>query len=232
MEEKKSNNKKIIVIVVVILALALIGGVAWNFVNDYTQRVIIGQEIDKINKSGSVDKEIKSNGKYADVEKTLKDYILEYQGVAEEAVKEYKNEKFTTILSADNYKKDGPEFKESKKLISDVKAKGEETKTKLAEMVSTEYKEKKATDSGLTGKYKDLFIESIKLEEELTTVNKTIDNVNNYLEKVDDVFDFLKQNKGKWSVKGNKVEFYQMTLLTKYNSLVTSVNIAANKLKI
>lgn len=230
MEEKKSNKKKITTIISVIAAIIVIVlGVL--SANEYKQKEIIGKEMESINQSGEVNQEIKSKGKYAEVEKALKDYVTEYQGIAKDMVNEYQNEKFTTILSADNYKNDGPNFEESKKLVSDVKAKGEETKTKLGEMVTDEYKEKRATDCNLSGKYKDLFKDSIKLESELKDVNSTIDNVNNYLDKIDEIFDFLKENQGKWQIRNDKVEFSDMSQLTKYNSLIISVNTAASKLK-
>jgi len=232
MEEKKSSTKKVVAIVVVIIiaVLAVLGTVGFMFVNDIAQRALIGSEMEAINTSGKVDTEIKSTGKYADVEKALKDYVVEYQGVALDMAKEYQNEKFTQILSADNYKNDGPEFKESKELIKNLKAKGDTAKNKLTEMVSNEYKEKRATDSGLSGKYKDLFMDSIQLGDELKEIESTVANVNNYLDKVNDIFDFLSQNKGKWEVKNNQVQFKEMSLLTKYNSLVSLVNIAAKKL--
>lgn len=232
MEEKNSKSKKIIAIiaiVVVVILIAIVG--VGSFVNENVQKQIISKEIDKINNTSEVDKEIKSKGKYADVEKVLKDYVLEYQSVANEIKDQYQNEKFTSILSADNYKNDGPEFTESRKLISDAKAKGEEVKTKLNEMVTDEYKEKRATDNGLSGKYKDLFVDSIQFEKELEEVNSTIDNVNNYLAKIEDVFNFLNENKDKWEVKNTRVEFNQISLVTKYNSLITSVNIAAQKMR-
>lgn len=232
MEEKKSKNKIVIIVVaVVVLVLLVIFGVVGMFVNDYMQKVVISSELEKINQTKQVDQEIKAKGKYADVEKAIKDYVIEYQEVGKEIQNEYQNEKFTTILSANNLQNDGPEFTETRKLISDVKAKGEETKTKLAEMVSEEYKEKRATESGLTGKYKDLFKQDIQLEGELETVNTTIDNVNNYLSKIEDIFNFLTENKGNWEVKNNQVQFTQMTLVTKYNSLLSLANIAAQKIK-
>lgn len=233
MEEKKSKNKKIIFIVVAVVVVVFLAivAVAAMFVNDVAQQTIISKEIEKINTTGTVDEEIKSTGKYAELEKTIKDYVLEYQGTAKEIQEQYKNEKFTNILSANNLQSDGPEFVESKKLIADVTAKGEEVKTKLAEMVSEEYKVKLAEEKGLTGKYKDLLIQNLQLEQELKTVNTTIDNVNNYLAKIDDVFNYLKENKDNWKVNNNKVEFTQMSMATKYNSLLTLVNIAAQKIK-
>lgn len=232
MEEKKSKNKKVIVIVAIVIAvIAVIAVVAGIFINDFAQRAIIGTEMEKINTSGEIDKEIKSSGKYADVEKALKDYVVEYQGVASSIANQYQNEKLINILSVDNYKNDGPEFKESKKLIEDVKKQGEESKAKLAEMVTDEFKDKKADEAGLTGKYKELFKTSIQLEGELDDVNSTIDSVNNYLSKIDDVFNFLQENKSNWEIKNNRVEFKSMSQVTKYNSLVTMVNTAAAKLQ-
>ncbi len=232
-ENKKTKNKKLLIILAIIILIGIIGIICFisSFVNEYSQRIVLGNEIENINKTGNVDTEIKSKGKYADVEKALKDYITEYQTIATELENQYENDKFSTLLSADNYASDGPEFAESKKLVSDIKGKGEEVKTKLSEMVTNEYKEKRASDMNLTGKYKDLFIESIQIENELEKVNKTIDNINNYLEKVENIFDFLNENNGKWEVKDNTVQFYDATLLTKYNSLVSSVNIIANTLR-
>lgn len=232
MEEKNSKSKKsIIIIAIAVVIIIAVVAVVGSFVNENVQKQLISKEIDKINNTSEVDKEIKSKGKYADVEKVLKDYVLEYQSVANEIKDQYQNEKFTSILSADNYKNDGPEFTESRKLISDAKAKGEEVKTKLNEMITDEYKEKRATENGLSGKYKDLFVDSIQFEKELEEVNSTIDNVNNYLAKIEDVFNFLNENKDKWEVKNTRVEFNQISLVTKYNSLITSVNIAAQKMR-
>lgn len=233
MEEKQSKNKTVVIVVVaivVVLAIAILVGIG-AVINDVAQKQILSEEIEKINQTSKVDTEIKTSGKYAEVEKVLKDYVLEYQSVAEEMKAQYQNEKFTTILSADNYKNDGPDFVESKKLIADTKAKGEEVKNKLTEMGSTEYKQKRADDNGLTGKYKDLFVDSIQFEQEIKEVNSTIDSVDNYLSKIEDVFNYLTENKDSWKVNGGKVEFNQMSQVTKYNSLLTLVNIASQKLK-
>ena len=233
MEEKQTKNKKVVIIIVaivVVLAVAILVGIG-AVISDVAQKQILSEEIEKINQTSKVDTEIKTSGKYAEVEKVLKDYVIEYQSIAKEMQNQYQNEKFTTILSADNYKNDGPDFVESKKLITDTRAKGEEVKTRLAEMASNEYKQKRADDNGLTGKYKDLFVDSIQFEQEIKQVDSTIDSVNNYLSKIEDVFNYLTENKNSWKVNGGKVEFNEMSQVTKYNSLLNLVNIASQKLK-
>lgn len=219
MEEKQTKNKKVVIIIVaivVVLAVAILVGIG-AVISDVAQKQILSEEIEKINQTSQVDTEIKTSGKYAEVEKVLKDYVIEYQSIAKEMQAQYQNEKFTTILSADNYKNDGPDFVESKKLITDTRAKGEEVKTRLAEMASNEYKQKRADDNGLTGKYKDLFVDSIQFEQEIKQVDSTIDSVNNYLSKIEDVFNYLTENKNSWKVNGGKVEFNEMSQVTKYN---------------
>lgn len=92
----------IIVAIILVLLVAIIA-VVGMFVNEFAQKQIINEEIETINKSGEVNTEIKAKGKYADVEKALKDYIVEYQNVAKQVSEKYEDQKFTTILSADNF---------------------------------------------------------------------------------------------------------------------------------
>lgn len=232
MEENKSKSKKVIVIIAIVgvLILLVVGGLGL-VINETAQKAIISAEMESINSTGEINSEIKSKGKYAEVEKALKDYLTEYKNIAVEVANEYQNESLTTILSAQNFKDDGPNFENSKKLINDVKQKGEEAKTKLAEMTKQEYKDKRAEDNGLTGKYKDLFNDSVKLEQDVESVGKTVESVNNYLDKINEVFDFLKETEGRWVIEDNSIKFRDVSNLTKYNSLLTSVNIAAGQLK-
>ena len=83
MDEKKSKNKKVIVIVAIVVAvIAVIGVIGFMFVNDFAQRAIIGAEMEKINTSGKIDNNEQKENNIVDVEKALKDYVVEYLGVA------------------------------------------------------------------------------------------------------------------------------------------------------
>ena len=55
-------------------------------------------------------------------------------------------------------------------------------------------------------------------------------DISEYLDKINDVFTFLKENQDSWSLNNNKVEFTDMSKLIKYNSLITLVNTAARTL--
>lgn len=72
MDEKKPKNKKVIIIIAVIgiLVLVAVGGIGL-VVNETAQKAIIGVEMESINSTGNIDSEIKSKGKYAEVEKVL-----------------------------------------------------------------------------------------------------------------------------------------------------------------
>lgn len=150
---KLKNKIFLIILLLLVIASIIIFLVLKNIsMNDISQKTVVVSEIEKINNYGIVDSEIKSTGKYAEVERALKDYILETQKFTTDISNEYKNEKIVTILSADNYKKDGPDFVESKQLLASVQSKGEETKAKLLEMNTEEYKEKRANDLRLNRK--------------------------------------------------------------------------------
>lgn len=150
---KLKNKIFLIILLLLVIASIVIFIVLKNIsMNDISQRTVVVSEIEKINNYGIVDSEIKSTGKYAEVEKALKDYILETQKFTTDISNEYKNEKIAIILSADNYKKDGPDFVESKQLLASIQSKGEETKAKLLEMNTEEYKEKRANDLRLDRK--------------------------------------------------------------------------------
>lgn len=223
-ENKPRNGKRSLISIVLSIVILIIGGI---YAYRNYQVSLLNEEINTINTSGKVNSEIKSSGKYGEVEKALKDYVREYQAVAKKASDTVNNGELLNILSIDNIKKDGPEFVESKKLLVALREQCDEVKTKLPEMITNEYKEKKATESGLSGKYKDLFISNIQLDGELQTVNKSIDKINNYFGKIEEVLNFLTEHKDSWNTSDTNVQFTNMSLVTQYNSLISSLNIAA-----
>lgn len=84
---------------------------------------------------------------------------------------------------------------------------------------------------GLTGKYKDLFVDSIHLESAFENIKTTIDDINYYLGKIEDVLDFLTECKAKWSIVENKIEFEDEAQISKYNSLLVEVSKASEELQ-
>ena len=76
------KNKKVligVIVAVVVVAIALVGGFVYNQQNKIKQENILKEEAEKLAKldltKDEIDMDIKTKGKYAIVEKTMKDYI-------------------------------------------------------------------------------------------------------------------------------------------------------------
>ena len=113
--------KKKIILIVVILLLIAGGTIAYLYMTDMKQEEILIQEVNKISEldlsSDDVDMDIKTKGDYAIVEKAIKDYINEYSNITKATINIMNDEKIEDILSIENYKKDGPDFVETKKYV-------------------------------------------------------------------------------------------------------------------
>ena len=53
-ENKKTKNKKLLIILAIIILIGIIGIICFisSFVNEYSQRIVLGNEIENINKTG------------------------------------------------------------------------------------------------------------------------------------------------------------------------------------
>lgn len=68
-----------------------------------------------------VDTKLYTSGDYQVVEKTMKDYIVEYVDVTREIVNRLSDEKFTNLLTYENVEQDGKEFTETLNYLNEQK---------------------------------------------------------------------------------------------------------------
>lgn len=222
------NNKVLkFIIIAIVVIVVLVGG--YFFIDERTQISKINEEINKINETSQVDSEIKSTGKYAEVEKGVKDYLTEYKNSVQELNDLYETDQYKNLLTTTNYEADKPEFTASLELINKVKTTQENTKTKITEMVKEENISKKADELGLQGKYKKTFIDIIKIQDEAKTIASGIEEDSKIVNKLEELINILKNNPSKWVIKGSQVQFYDQELLNQYNSITTELNTLASK---
>lgn len=235
----KKNVKIIIIAVVIILAIALVGG--YFFINDMKQKEKLVDElsqIEEMTKSGEFDMEklnektsnIVTTGKYAKVEKAAKNYASDVFNKANEIKTVLEDEKMAQLLTASNYKADGPEFVETKKYLSETKEKLQNFKTEmfgyLEEGKISSYIEAETTDSYSIELYKDLLKEDIEMpESERKEMEQAIDKVASMLDIAEEIINFLVENKGQWQVQGEQIVFNSNSLVQKYNGFLTKLRI-------
>jgi len=133
-----------------------------TYLNDLKKEV---NELSKLDiTKDRYNREIKSSGDYAIVEKTIKDYLDDYAVNLQDVLQVIQDPKLTKILSYENYSTDGAlEFKESLEYISTTKEsfnkKIDELSSKLEEDSISNYINDKTNDPYYVNLYLELMLE-------------------------------------------------------------------------
>lgn len=231
MNAKKSNkNRNIIIGTVVGVVLLIIGLIGYIVIGDLKQEDILRNEI-KIISEKDVTKDrynnpIKTKEDYAVVEKAIKEYLDDYAVTLQNVMKIIEDKTIINMLTADNYQKDGPDFKTSKEFLTNTKKTLSEGLTKLSNMTSTETIMKNIEDRKLDKYYNDLYKELMLngiAEKDFETAKQYLqtagNQMNNLLNVEEQVIDLLIANKGKWKIENGKIVFQETATLNKYNEL-------------
>ncbi len=235
MNNKKNGASKLIIILITIVILAAII-IAISFVlinnNKNKQMSLLNEEINNIVTSKAVNDEIKTKGDFAKVEKALKEYLKEYLEKSNELSNLYNDSILKDSLTASNFASDGPEFAKTKENIQKIRETEKNVKERLNQMVSDEYINSKADELNLNEYYSNIFKDTLNLKEDVSKFNELIEKYDKCVNGIENVLNFLTENKDNWSIKDDKVMFYKANLLSTYNSLVMEVNSAQTDLKL
>ena len=219
-----------IIAVLVLAALVIAGMVYYNV----AQTGILVEEVNALSEldlsKDEVDMTIKTKGDYAVVEKNIKEYLADYGTKTKEVIGIMENEQLVGVLSVENYKEDGPDFVKTKEYIQTTKQDFTNKMNELINMTSEETIMKKIEGQGLSQDYIDLYRDLMMDEEiaqELKTakeeLEKSAEQINTLLSVQEQVINLLANNKGKWAVNGEQIQFSSRIVLDKYNELVGSL---------
>ena len=176
---------------------------------------------------------IKSRGNYAIVENAIKEYLDNYAVSLHDVSDIMNDEQLKTILSYDNYLKDGPEFIESLAYLSKTKEKFNKKIDKLIndldEEIMKNYINKKISDPYYINLYKELMLGDSMVQnfnETRDVLNKLKISVNNVFDVSLEVLNFLIVNKESWKVEDGEIKFLTNDLYNYYNILINKLNIS------
>lgn len=223
----KKNFKIIILILVIIIIL---GGIAFYFIHEVYPKNVLEKEVEVMSHLDltvdTVDMNIKSSGKYATIEKSMKNYLNDYSTHLKKILAIMNDDEYVNVLSMDNYKKDGKEFKKTKEYLQKTKEEANTSFTKLIDMTS-ENAMMEYIDTTLGEKYIHLYQnymydDSIKkgLEDSKTSLEESKKILDNTLDVYEKVIDFLIKNKNEWKIESDSIIFNTSDLLNKYNELI------------
>ena len=236
----KKGIKKTIIIVALIL-VALIGVIVFVAVKELQEEDILKQEIvNYSNKDLLTDDykiEVKTTGDRAYVEEAVKKY---YKNLSDnvKSINNYLNdENLISILSIESLKEDNPNFTKSHQLINTTKrnlSKAFENISNLCEeeTIKNLIDKEKLSDSEY---YYDLYLSLMYTEKDLEKLSKTKEemevisnNLNLFLDKVDEILTFLETNADYIEYTDTNINFTNDALLNEYNNLLDELTTLAD----
>lgn len=226
--------KKKVLISIVIIVVILLATFGYFIAKDLMQEEKLLSELDEINtivnseniNIDEINAKLNStitNGDYAIVEQAFKSYLKDSFNTSMKIAELLNDERITNVLTVENYKKDGKEFKETKEYINATKEELENCKKEYNEFLTTDKAMSYITDKGLDSYYTDWYRDELVGDMESNqdkTVSNSIDDIIELLNKSEDIINFLAQNKNNWQIDGENIVFSNENLSDKYNELL------------
>ena len=217
----------IIVAILIIFAGAVFGIFTVDKMNKEKQEKILSDVVVSMYTSQKVNTEIKTTGKFAKLESAIKTYYTEYVNTSKDLIDIYSQNLLNNSLTADNISSDGPEFKNTKANINKIKNIETSTINKYNELISDEYINNKAKELNLNDYYTNLFIseinDTLRVKEDVDKIKTVTEEYDKWIDKIEEILNFLTENKANWKVSGTNLMFTSTTLVTNYNNLLTSL---------
>lgn len=227
------NKKKGIVLGVCAVVVVLVCYLVYFGYNKYQESLIFreGEKIGDMDVlEGEVDTKLYTSGDYQVVEKTMKDYIVEYVDVTREIVNRLSDEKFTNLLTYENVEQDGKEFTETLNYLNEQKTELQEGFDRVIAMSSDVEVMKAIEDKNVGTKYENLYREvmldsslSDALKDEQTTLIETRDDMMNFIDQYIEVFEFLKEHQNDYVLQNGQILFQNESLLNQYQSYLNAL---------
>lgn len=231
------ENKKTI-IGIIIVAILIIGLIIASYLySDFSKQQLnlLTDETNTILKSDilteGINLEIKSEKNYAIVEKAIKEYLLKLKNIYSNIDETYNQINPNDIFSAKNI--EDKNFEEVDAILANYKEKGKNSISEYKELTKEENISKNIKDKNITSRtdyYIDLYntvMLSDVMKEKYASIENEIerkkDELNNKIEKLGKIEDFLKENNKYWSIKDDKIQFNNVNKMTEYYNLLNKI---------
>lgn len=230
-KKKRRKGKKIAALLIVAVIILLAAGVLFltmrqvNQLNDETAK-IVRMDVDE----DVIDEEIYTNGSYAEIEQTIKDYMSGYIENLKTVRTLFQDQEFSDLLSVENIEADGPEFKNSAEYLSEKRRTADEAFQKLEEMAGEEMImaaiEKKGLSSYFEQLYRKLALENLRVNfmysaEELRAAKESVEAM---IASREEAVTFLSEHQSNWKLEDGKLKFDSDDLLSQYNDLAAAIS--------
>ena len=176
-------------------------------------------------------RKIKTTGKYALVESSIKDYLDGYALEVQQATALMHDPQLSKILSYDNYLEDGPDFKNSIAYLEESKEKFNDQIDALVYDLEEEQIMKHIYERTKDEYYVDLYHELMfdddmrdGLNESKELFQQTRSKMNNVYDVSLEVLNFLKTYNDSWELDNGEIKFKTNDLRHYYDTLIAKLD--------
>ena len=234
------KKTKIILLIIAILVIALIAIIAFKVTSDLKQEEILEKELDSLYDLldnypldyESLNKQLPTTvttGDYAKVEKAVKDYSKDFVNYMKQLDALVNNETIIYALNIENIKEDGPNFTNTKNILSESKTTLDTILTNfsnyLTEETALSYIKDIELDEYYTNIYKQYTLGDNLSEMESTRdeILKSLNDLKSLIENEEEAINFLVANKGSWEIENDQLVFYSDSLINQYNDIISKI---------
>lgn len=246
MEEKKMKKgkilKKIIITILVIFGL-LFALILFLAISQNREEQILKQEIINYSNKNLVDDDfsitVKTSGDYAYVEEAVKRFYKELSDNAKTISSYLASDEFNTILSPEKLSLDRPNYTKSYSFLDIARKKINDSLSQIQKLTNQEtvknlLDKDKLEDSDY---YYELYLNLMCTEQDLKNLEELrketeimTKNLNELIDKIYEILDFLKANDNIVVYGDNTVYFKSNATLIKYQELIEELNKIMDKI--
>ena len=216
----------LVFVFIIIDAFLLIG---FLYIRDATSINVLKKEVDNLAKlnilTDNYNTPIKTSGKYAIVEKSIKEYLNSYAIGVQEVSSIVSDEDLIGILSFD-----GPNFDKSLTYLSTNKENFNNKIDVLLDSISEDNMKKYINGKTKDQYYRSLYVRLMTSDDLTASLYPTKDllmktkvNVNNIYDVSTEVLNYLKVYQGSWYLENGEIKFQSEDLYNHYMELVSKI---------
>ena len=232
-------NKKIKIIFNIFL-IFLVGIIAFLIIRQFLKEHQLKSEINEVYSLiyaeqydfdviyGKLNKIVTNDG-YAVVEGCAKDYLRDLFDKILDFTNILNDDETYSLLTVDNFKEDGPNFKKSNEYLVKTKQNILNLEAEILSYLKEETIMAYIVNENLEDSYVNLyksfdFAREKEIKKKKETLEKNVDDFVNLIEKEQEILKFLTENKNSWSINNNTINFKNESLSAKYNEMIAELN--------
>ena len=172
--------------------------------------------------------DVVSNDGYAIVEIVAKDYLSDVFDKILELEDIINDERMNNVLTVTNYKEDGPNFTDTINYLDETKQKVLNLKASMLGDLEVNTIMLYIINEDLEESYIDLygtleFAKESNINKNKENIESAVDSFVSQIEGMENVIDFLIENKNEWEINDDMIVFDDTSLSNEYNDMISSI---------